>query len=131
MISGRFVYTMKEKPCGAEGEMTESHIDLVRKLDARLCARGFLETATENVSAPTISIHTVRAILAIVPTLGWKIRIVDVSRAFLQSENLERELYLDPPKGAELEANVKWKVLKPIYGLCDATKYWHNAFKTF
>ena len=130
-VTGRFVYTLKEKPVGIGKVRTAAHIDDVRKLDARLRARGFTETMWENVSAPTISLHTVRALFAVTPVLKWRVRIVDISRAFLQSKELERELYMYPPKGTELDSQTVWRVVKPIYGLCDATKSWHETFGDF
>ena len=84
-----------------------------------------------NVSAPTISLHTVRALFAATTVLKWRIRIVDISRAFLHSNELERELYMYPPKGTELDSQIVWEVLKPIYGLRDATKSWHETFGDF
>eukprot|EP00397_Hematodinium_sp_SG-2012_P063731 GEMP01088629.1.p1 GENE.GEMP01088629.1~~GEMP01088629.1.p1 ORF type:complete len:287 (+),score=34.28 GEMP01088629.1:119-862(+) len=43
IIDGRFVYAMKNKPVSKIEDMTGAHVDLERKSDARLCARGFRE----------------------------------------------------------------------------------------
>ena len=69
IIDGRFVYTMKNKPVSSIEEMAGAHVDLNRKVDARLCARGFRETMTENVSAPTVDIATIRVALGIIPII--------------------------------------------------------------
>ena len=130
-VTGRFVYTIKEKPTSESKPRTNAHIDHIRKLDARLCARGFTETMEASVAAPTISLHTVRAIFAITPIVKWRVRIVDISRAFLQSGNLERELHMRPPRGAENNSNLARKLIKPIYGLRGATKRWRNSFEDF
>ena len=90
-------------------------------LAARLCVQGFQEHPAENTSAPTVDIGTARTLMAISAIQGWHFDTVDVSRAFLQSENLKREVYIMPPSGAA-EDNKLWKAIKPLYGLCDAPK---------
>ena len=131
IIDGRFVYAMKNKPVPSIEEMTGAHVDLNRKLDARLCARGFRETMTENVSAPTVDIATIRVALGIIPIKKWSFRVIDISRAYLQAHDLERTVILQPPKGTEPDDAIVWKCVKPIYGLCDSTKNWAIAMKDF
>ena len=51
-------------------------------------------------------------------------KAVDIKAAFLQAENLDREIHLKPPKDIQKEG-VLWKLLKPLYGLDDASqKFW-------
>ena len=117
IIDGRFVYAMKNKPVSKIVDTTGAHVDLERKLDARLRARGFRETMTENVSAPTVDIATIRVALGITPIKKWNFRVTDISRAYLQAHNLERTVILQPPKGVENDPEIGWKCIKPIYGL--------------
>ena len=91
IIDGRFACAMENKPVSSLEEMTGAHVDLNRKLDARLCARGFRETVTENVSAPTVDIATIRVALGIIPIKKWSFRVIDISRAYLQAHDLERK----------------------------------------
>ena len=55
---------------------------------------------------------------------------MDVSRAFLRSEPLERDTYVKLPEGVEQE-NVAWKLLKPLYGLSTACKDWYRTLRNF
>jgi len=122
---------MKEKPVASVREMTKSHVDTQRKLDARLCAQGYTETMLESCSAPTISINTLRSVLGIVPIKKWKFRVIDIARAYLQADNLDRAVFTQPPKGAEVNDKLVWLLKKPVYGLCDSTKRWNNTISVF
>ena len=51
---------------------------------------------------------------------------MDVSAAFLQSDNLDRDIFFDPPKELKKEGFI-WKLKKPIYGLNDASKRFYNT----
>ena len=130
ILTGRFVYTIKKKPVEKESDWAGAHVDWDRKLDARLCIRGFLEDLDKSASAPTVCINTIRSILSLVPVLGWDFRVLDISRAYLQSNDLFRTVYMKPPAQTE-EDGVYWLVKKPVYGLCDATKGWYDALKEF
>ena len=51
--------------------------------------------------------------------------------AFLQAKELEREIYMVPPKDVKKES-VIWKLKKPLYGLNDASrKFWLNVKEVF
>ncbi|MCH2677777.1 MAG: hypothetical protein MKZ73_05895, partial [Alphaproteobacteria bacterium] len=124
ILTGRFVYTMKSDPVGSDFEKTPAHFDLQKRLDARLCARGFQETLTEDVAANTAALDTMRVLFSLSPIMQWDFGNIDVSRAFFQSNKLERDVYMKPPPGAETDPEIVWKALKPIYGLCDSVKNW-------
>ena len=115
---------MKSDPVKNELERSEAHFDNFKRLDARLCARGYLETLTTDVAANTASLDTMRALFAVSPILKWDFGNVDVSRAFFQSNNLDREVFTKPPKGGETDPDILRTALKPIYGLCDSVKNW-------
>ena len=76
----------------SKAEMTGSHIDLNRRLDARLCVQGYPEEMTEDTQSPTAQLETTRAICAIIPIKKWNFAVVDVSRAYLQADDLERDV---------------------------------------
>ena len=95
-----------------------------------MCVQGFHEHPAENTSAPTVDIGTARTLMAIVAIQGWHFETVDVSRAFLQSENLKREVYIIPPQDAA-EYGKLWKAIKPLYGLCDAPQKWYETLQKF
>lgn len=54
----------------------------------------------------------------------WKCMSLDVKTAFLQSHQLEREIFLVPPK--EANTNKLWKLNKAVYGLNEASRQWYN-----
>ena len=78
----------------------------------------------QDVGAPTVNVATLRACLSLIPVKGWHFETIDISRAYLQSNNLERPVYIIPPTTVEADQSVVWKALKPVYGLCDSTKNW-------
>ena len=53
-----------------------------------------------------------------------KIRKIDISAAFLQSDKLPREVFVRLPKDVCQEGKL-WRLLKPLYGLNDASRrFW-------
>ena len=54
----------------------------------------------------------------------FELRKIDIRAAFLQAKQLEREVFLKPPKDIKKE-KIIWKLKKPLYGLNDASrKFW-------
>jgi Reverse transcriptase (RNA-dependent DNA polymerase) len=51
---------------------------------------------------------------------GWDIQSHDVTKAYVQGEILQREIYMVPPKELKLEPNKMLKIIKTFYGLTDA-----------
>ena len=49
---------------------------------------------------------------------------MDVKQAFLQSDNLNRSVYVIPPAEAELSPETVWKLRTAVYGLADASRQW-------
>ena len=50
--------------------------------------------------------------------------------AFLRSEHLKRETYVQSPKGVE-DDKVAWGLLKPLYGLSTSCKDWYETIMNF
>ena len=64
-----------------------------RKVKARLVARGFEEMlADKRVDSPTCSRQGLRLVFATASTKGWRLRAMDVSSAFLQGREIQREV---------------------------------------
>ena len=93
---------------------------------ARLVARGFEENIDLQKESPTVNKHTVRVFLAIAATKKWTVKTTDIKSAFLQSKNIEREVYIKPPKEAEC-ANRIWKLKRCLYGLNDAARQFFDS----
>ena len=79
-----------------------------------------------RTDSPTCSRHSLRLVFASASMYKWKIHSLDVASAFLQSDSIERELFVKPPKGVCPEGMI-WKLKKPIYGLCDAPRAWYDS----
>ena len=69
--------------------------------------------------------------LAMAAINDFDLRAIDICAAFLQAEALNREVFIRPPKDVSKDGKV-WKLLKPIYGLEDASrKFWLTVRRIF
>ena len=92
---------------------------------ARLVARGFEEEMAEwEKDAPTCNAETLKFCLAVMKLKKWTCYTLDVKTAYLQGDEIQREVYLKPP--SEGGWNGLWKLKKTVYGLKDAAKAWYN-----
>ena len=96
------------------------------KYKARLVARGFQEDQSEEirVDSPTIGKAAMRICFAIAASKHWPLESTDIKSAFLQSDKVEREIYLIPPSEACTPGKV-WKLNKCLYGLGDASRQFY------
>ena len=57
------------------------------------------------------------------------IKSMDITAAFLQADNIKREIFINQPKDLR-EDGLLWKLKKPLYGLNDAgRKVWVRVKK--
>ena len=103
---------------------SEKTIENKQVLKARLVARGFEESHNENNDSPTCNKETLRIMLTILLSNHWNCNSIDIKSAFLQGKEIEREVYLSPPKEYTNEGKV-WLLKKTVYGLNDAPKHWY------
>ena len=98
---------------------------------ARLVARGFEESMLEEQrrDSPTCTKDSLRMVLSVVASKGWKCNAIDIKSAFLQGKPIEREVFVKPPK--EFQSGFIWKLNKNVYGLNDASRAWHFRMKDF
>ena len=101
--------------------ITEKLYGEVLGAKARLVVHGNQEKSYDEVmsDSPTVAKQTLRLQFALAAQFGWEIVMADITSAFLQSDVLERELYVQPPKDAA-PPGVIWRLRKPMYGLEDA-----------
>merc|ERR1712002_1135235 len=59
---------------------------------------------------------------------NFKIVSMDIRVTFLQAKTLDREVFVRPPKDQE-KKGVIWKLLKPLYGLDDASRKFYLKVK--
>ncbi len=111
-IGSRWVYTNK-----SDGTMK-----------ARLVAKGFQETSEIQSDSPTIGRSAFRLFLTVVPIFGWNIFALDIRSAFLQGREIQRDIFIKPPKGFEKEGTL-WKLKKCLYGLKDGSRNFYFSVK--
>ena len=90
-------------------------------IKARLVARGFEEENLNDIrkNSPTCSKENLRIVLAIISSHQWQASSLDVKSAFLQGNQIDRDLYLKPPK--EADTGNLWKLKTTVCGLSDAS----------
>ena len=98
-------------------------------IKARLVARGFEEECDQQTDSPTVSKSVIRVFMAICVTLGWLIKTTDIKSAFLQGQDMDRDVYIQPPRGFECSTKL-WKLKKCLYGLNDAARKFYLCVKS-
>ena len=91
-------------------------------IKARLCARGFEEVKDFPTDSPCCSRIGIQTVYSNTSN-QWEIKSIDVKTTFLQGEQIERTVYLRPPKKANTLSI--WKLQKYVYCLADAIRYWY------
>ena len=117
-ISTRWVCSVKTT---TQGEL---------KHKARLVARGFEEIPNNEIStdSPTCASESLRLVLAIFAQNNWIPHSMDIKTAFLQGQNIERDIFIRPPKEAKC-SGIVWHLQKCVYGLNDASLHWYRKVK--
>ena len=116
LMSTRWVITEKE----AEG---------ICNVKARLVVRGFEEDTDVKSDSPTVHKESLRLFLAAAATHRYDIHSIDIKAAFLQGQDINRIIYVQPPKECESDKSVVWKLNKCVYGLVDASRNWFFSVK--
>merc|ERR1712002_1035871 len=109
-IGSRWIITEKQKHDGQKQDYK-----------ARLVAKGFQEIDQPQSDSPTAAKESFKLLMALSANFNFKIVSIDIRAAFLQAKTLDREVYVKPPKDQEKEGII-WKLLKPLYGLDDASR---------
>ena len=109
--------------------ITEKFKNGVRKIKARLVARGFEEDSSDmRTDSPTCNRESLRLVFVVASINSWKMQSIDISAAFLQGKPIEREIYLRPPQDICSKSEV-WHLKRCIYGLNDAPRSWYERVK--
>ena len=109
-IGSRWVVTEKQQHDGQKQDYK-----------ARLVAKGFQELDQPQSDSPTAAKESFKLLMALSANFNFKIVSMDIRAAFLQAKTLDREVFVRPPTDQE-EEGVIWKLLKPLYGLDDASR---------
>ena len=105
--------------------ITPKYVDGQWTTKARLVARGFEEDASLiRTDSPTCMRESLRIVLAYAACSAWKINSIDIKAAFLQGKQINRDVFLRPPKESQCNGKL-WKLKKVVYGLSDASRVWY------
>jgi hypothetical protein len=104
--------------------LSEKTIDGQKAVKARLVARGFEEIEDVQSDSPTCSKDAFKIFLAIAASKSWNVESTDIKSAFLQGQQLSREVFVVPPKEAGHQGYL-WRLKKCMYGLNDAPRKWY------
>ena len=98
---------------------------------ARLVAKGYQDedAASVRTDSPTCSKEGLKMALAIIATNKLKVNALDIKTAFLQSQKMDRPVFLVPPIEAKFRKDHIWKLNKCVYGLNDASRQWYLTMK--
>ncbi|CAI7789736.1 unnamed protein product [Closterium sp. NIES-53] len=101
---------------------------------ARYVARGFSQR--EGVDyfqtfSPTPNMTTLRVLLHVAAQRDYELHSLDFSTAFLQG-SLHEEIWLRRPPGftETFPAGTQWSLRRPVYGLRQAPREWHDTLRT-
>ena len=98
---------------------------------ARLVAKGFQEKEKVPSDSPTVAKSAMRTLMTLASTNKWNICTTDIKSAFLQGKDLERDLYVKPPKEAKSPPGVIWHLRKTLYGLNDGSRQFYFSVREF
>ena len=97
---------------------------------ARLVVRGFEEKELEIPrDSPTVGKGAMRLLISIAVLKNWTLKTTVIKSAFLQGKELEREIYIKPPKESKTPQHLIWKLKHGLYGLKDGARQFYESVK--
>ncbi|CAI7914360.1 unnamed protein product [Closterium sp. NIES-54] len=101
---------------------------------ARYVARGFSQRQGVDffhTFSPTPKMTTLWVLLHVAAQRDYELHSLDFSTAFLQG-SLHEEIWLRRPPGftGSFPAGTQWSLRRPLYGLRQAPREWHDTLRT-
>ncbi|CAI7818099.1 unnamed protein product, partial [Closterium sp. NIES-53] len=100
---------------------------------ARYVTRGFSQRQGVDYfqTSPTPKMTTLRVLLHVAAQRDYELHSLDFSTAFLQG-SLHEEIWLRRPPGftGSFPAGTQWSLRRPVYGLRQAPREWHDTLRT-
>uniref|UniRef100_A0A1Y1NHZ0 Retrovirus-related Pol polyprotein from transposon TNT 1-94 n=1 Tax=Photinus pyralis TaxID=7054 RepID=A0A1Y1NHZ0_PHOPY len=121
IIDSKWVFKVKRTP---EGNIS--------RFKSRLCARAFSQIEGvdfKETFSPTTRYESIRILLSLAAKYDYEIIQFDVKTAFLYGE-LDEEIYMSPPNGANINPNLVCKLKKSLYGLKQSPRCWNRKFNS-
>ncbi|CAI7863151.1 unnamed protein product [Closterium sp. NIES-53] len=117
-----------------DAEMAAWNLRSPPAFKARYVARGFSQR--EGVDffqtfSPTPKMTTLRLLLHVAAQRDYELHSLDFSTAFLHG-SLHEEIWLRHPPGftGSFPAGTQWSLRRPVYGLRQAPREWHDTVRT-
>ncbi|CAI7914612.1 unnamed protein product [Closterium sp. NIES-53] len=122
IVDGMWIFRVKRPPGS------------LRAFKARYVARGFSQRQGDDyfqTFSPTLKMTTLWVLLHVVAQRDYELHSLDFSTAFLQG-SLHEEIWLRRPPGftESFPAGAQWSLRRPVYGLHQAPREWHDTLKT-
>ncbi|CAI7815092.1 unnamed protein product [Closterium sp. NIES-54] len=100
---------------------------------ARYVARGFSQRQGVDffqTFSPTPKMTTLRVLLHVAAQRNYELLSLDFSTAFLQGSLHEEWLRRPPGFTGSFPAGTQWSLRRPVYGLRQAPREWHDTLRT-
>ncbi|CAI7771769.1 unnamed protein product [Closterium sp. NIES-54] len=122
IVSGMWIFRVKRPPGSPP------------VFKARYVARGFSQRQGVDyfrTFSPTPKMTTLRVLLHVVAQPDYELHSLDFSTAFLQG-SLHEEIWMRCPPGftGSFPAGTQWSLRRPVYGLRQAPREWHDTLRT-
>ncbi|CAI7828113.1 unnamed protein product [Closterium sp. NIES-53] len=122
IVDGMWIFRVK-RPLGSP-----------RAFKARYVARGFSQRQGVDyfqTFSPTPKMTTLRVLLHVAAQRDYELHSLDFSTAFMQG-SVHEETWLRCPPGftGSFPAGTQWSLRRPVYGLCQAPRKWHDTRRT-
>ena len=98
---------------------------MFQNISSKPMKNSFEENNYNRTDSPTCSKQSIRMVFTVASSMSWELHTIDVTSAFLQGNRLEREVYVKPPKEFAEPGKI-WRLLRCLYGLCDAPRSWYE-----
>ncbi|CAI7877593.1 unnamed protein product, partial [Closterium sp. NIES-53] len=122
IVSGMWIFRVKRPPGSPPA------------FKVRYVARGFSQRQGVDffhTFSPTPKMTTLRVLLHVAAQRDYELHLLDFSTAFLQG-SLHEEIWLRRPPGftGSFLAGTQWSLRRPVYGLRQAPREWHDTLTT-
>ncbi|CAI7886463.1 unnamed protein product [Closterium sp. NIES-53] len=122
IVDGMWIFRVKRSP----GSLSA--------FKARYVARGFSQRQGVDyfqTFSPTPTMTTLRVLVHVAAQRDYELHSLDFSTAFLQG-SLHEEIWLRRPSSfnESFPAGTQWSLPRPVYGLRQAPREWHEALRT-
>ncbi|CAI7888429.1 unnamed protein product, partial [Closterium sp. NIES-53] len=122
IVSGMWIFRVKRPPGSPPA------------FKARYVARGFSQRQGVEFFqpfSPTPKMTTLWVLLHVAAQRDYELHSLDFSTAFLQG-SLHEEMWLRRPPGfsGSFPAGTQWSLRRPVYGLRQAPREWHDTLRT-